>query len=549
MPQPLSCPLRFALFALLCAIAPASLAAVVYPTSPIERTKDGWTNFQPSADSKGIFVAENGDDQNDGSMEHPVRTAVRAQRLARDGSPDWIFFRRGDTFGPLGQWKKSGRSPREPMVLTAYGTGPRPVVGNISTARDKVVGSVALVSLHLTAPNRDTTRDDFDKKNVDQRNGVDWSANGDVLYIEDCRIDWFLYNITILGKIQPIIRRNVIADSWVLWTEKNKSTKSQGIYLSTKGTPYLLEENVLDHNGWNDKHTPKDSATFMFSHNVYCAEGSGPGMVRGNLISRAASIGLQMRSGGEMRDNVFIDNRGAGFVSRIKADPTQPAVISGNVITDSATGIGLGFELIRTDIGVFENNLIINKKKGAGGSPALNINPITRSPFASGDPPAAPAEHAKLTIRDNIIYKFQSVNAYLGRDVDLTMTGNTIVPIDGGKTFCIVNGVLPTQHTLQNHYGSNGDDKPFQFGSSMLTFDEWKQRTGEAGDMAPPNFPDPNRDVASYMKSLNREGGVAAFLEEARKMERGINTAAFSARALADYLRRGFTAAAPAKHL
>ena len=43
----------------------------------------GWTNFQPSGDSKGIFVAENGDDENDGSMEHPVRTPVRAQRLAR----------------------------------------------------------------------------------------------------------------------------------------------------------------------------------------------------------------------------------------------------------------------------------------------------------------------------------------------------------------------------------------------------------------------------------------------------------------------------------
>jgi hypothetical protein len=533
------------LLILLVAAAPAARAAVSYPESPIGHTKDGWTNFQPSADSKAIFVADNGDDQNDGSMEHPVRTAVRAQRLARDGSPDWIFFRRGDTFGPLGQWKKSGRSPREPMVLTAYGSGPRPTVGNISTARGAVVGSVALVSLHLTAPNRDTTRPDFDKKNVDQRNGVDWSAGGDVLYIEDCRIDWFLYNITILGQIQPIIRRNVIADSWVLWTEKNKSTKSQGIYLSTKGDPYLLEENVLDHNGWNDKHTPKDSATFLFSHNVYCAEGSGPGMVRGNIIARAASIGVQMRSGGEMRDNVFIDNRGAGFVTRIKSDPTQPAVISGNVITDSATGIGLGFEMIRTDVGICENNLIINKKPSAGGSPALNINPVTRSPFASGDPPAAPAMNAKLTIRNNIIYKFQSVNAYLGPDVDLTMTGNTIVPTAGGKIFAIVNGTLPKGAVLQNHYGTNGAAKPFQIGKDALTFDEWKQRTGEQGDFAQPDFPDPIRDVAAYMKSLNGEASVSAFLNEARKMERDVDTAAYSARALSQYLFAGFKVPQP----
>src|SRR5689334_1982670 len=123
---------------LMLAATTSSRGAIAYPNPPIEMTKDGWINFQPSADSRAIFVADSGDDRNDGSMEKPVRTARAAQRLARDGYPDWIFFRRGDVFGPLGEWTKSGRSPKEPMVMTAYGTGARPTVGYISTKRNAI---------------------------------------------------------------------------------------------------------------------------------------------------------------------------------------------------------------------------------------------------------------------------------------------------------------------------------------------------------------------------------------------------------------------------
>ncbi len=521
-------------------IAWSALAAIPYPTPPMGYTKDGWTNFQPSPDSHAIFVSSDGNDANDGSMEHPLQTPIAAQRKARDGYPDWIFFRRGDTFGPIGDWKKGGRSAKEPMILTAYGTGPRPNVGHISTRKGATLGSVGLVSLRITAPNRNTTRADFDKRNVDVKNGIDWGASGDMLYIEDCQIDWFVYNIQILGQIEPLIRRNVIADAWTLWTEKNKSEKSQGIYLHTKSDPYLLEENVFDHNGWNDKFTKKESGVFNFSHNVYCAEDSGPGLVQGNIVARAASIGLQMRSGGEMRNNVLIDNRGAGFVTRIKMAPQQPSVIAGNVITDSNTGIGLGFEMIRTDNGVFENNLILNKKPGAGGSPALNINPVTRKPFIQGDPPVDPADNAKIVIRNNIIYKYQQVNAYLGSNVDLTMTDNVIVPRDGGHIIMIVNGRVPTTHTFQNHYGTNGRPQPFSIGDSALTFDQWKAQTGEQGDQNVPAFPDPTRDVESYMKSFGLTPTVDAFMTEARKMERGVDMSKFSAKALRAYLFEGF---------
>jgi hypothetical protein len=241
-----------------------------------------------------------------------------------------------------------------------------------------------------------------------------------------------------------------------------------------------------------------------------------------------------------MRDNVFIANRVAGFVSRIKEDPTQPSIIAGNVITDSSVGIALGFELIRTDVGVCEDNLIINKKPGAGGSPALNINPVTREPFIAGDPPAMPASNARITVRNNIIYKFQAINAYLGSGIDLTMTGNTIVPRDGGDIINIVNGSIPTNFQVANHYGSNGSPTPFHIGHDALSFADWKSKVNDHGDENIPAFPDPTRDVASYMKSLNETATIEVFLTEARKLERGVDTSRFTAAALKRYLRAGF---------
>ncbi|CAN0464885.1 unnamed protein product, partial [Phaeothamnion confervicola] len=71
----------------------------------------------------------------------PCATTSKAQSLMRDRSPDWMLLKKGDTWtggvnGATGGWGKSGRSAAEPMLISSYGTGARPLFkdGGLNTS-------------------------------------------------------------------------------------------------------------------------------------------------------------------------------------------------------------------------------------------------------------------------------------------------------------------------------------------------------------------------------------------------------------------------------
>jgi hypothetical protein len=77
-------------------------------------------------DSRLIYVSSTaGDDTNDGlSPATPKRTLAGGVDQLRDGYPDWLFLRRGDTWAEgFAPFEFSGRSDDEPIVVTAYGPG------------------------------------------------------------------------------------------------------------------------------------------------------------------------------------------------------------------------------------------------------------------------------------------------------------------------------------------------------------------------------------------------------------------------------------------
>src|SRR5437870_5259348 len=92
---------------------------------------DGWTLNTPSSDTQVVYVsATGGNDANSGlSTQAPVKTLAKGISLLRDGKPDWLLLKKGDTWNAgLGSWSKSGRSTSEPMLISSYGTGPRPLL-------------------------------------------------------------------------------------------------------------------------------------------------------------------------------------------------------------------------------------------------------------------------------------------------------------------------------------------------------------------------------------------------------------------------------------
>src|SRR6185369_16029394 len=84
---------------------------------------NGWTVFTPSADTHIIYVSSSqGNDANDGlSVNTPVKTFNRGTSLMRQGFPDWLLLKKGDTWsGESLQIRTSGRSATEPQLISSY---------------------------------------------------------------------------------------------------------------------------------------------------------------------------------------------------------------------------------------------------------------------------------------------------------------------------------------------------------------------------------------------------------------------------------------------
>jgi hypothetical protein len=157
---------------------------------------EGWTIFTPSADTRIIYVSNSlGNDLNDGLSEAtPKKTLSAGFNLLRDGRPDWLLLKRGDTWVGeyFSNWDKNGRSITEPMVVGAYGplTADRPLIlpGNRSFFTHNAGGSfylnyLSVVSLHA----RGSGTNSVGGIGV----GFDTIGPGTGLLIEDCMFDFF----------------------------------------------------------------------------------------------------------------------------------------------------------------------------------------------------------------------------------------------------------------------------------------------------------------------------------------------------------------------
>lgn len=285
----------------------------------VGQNPDGWTVFTPSTDTRQVYVSDSaGNDANSGlDPASPVKTLAKATSLLRDGQPDWLLLKRGDTWTNqnLGDWTKSGRSAEEPMLISAYGEGPRPLLktGNsngITMWRGGIdYNNLAIVGLHFQA---------HTNTGINGAHGIRLDRPGQNLLIEDVELERYATNI-VAQSTEPArpfenlsIRRSVIHDAFAQHTGISGGSHSQGVYTSNvRGI--LIEQNVLDHNGHNPDVAGAEPT--MFNHNLYIQTDSDDLVVRGNIIARAAAHGLQARPGGLVEDNLFLDNSMAVFIA------------------------------------------------------------------------------------------------------------------------------------------------------------------------------------------------------------------------------------------
>lgn len=349
-----------------------------YAHIPITKEKDGFTTFFPVTDSKLVYVSmSQGDDSNDGlSVERPVKTISRGKDLLRDGSPDWMLLKIGDRWPEgLGRWTKSGRSESEPMVVAAYGEGKqRPLLESgsrdglrVSGGRGspKVVTNLVISGLHFYANTRDPKSPEFTE--VTKTRGVNWFRGTTFLLIEDNYFQAYKEGIQIddlddLNVSGVVIRKNVITDSF------STDTHSQGLYIA-RTEEVLVEQNIFDHNGWNENY-PGAQPT-KFNHSIYIQGNNLEVEIRGNIISRSSSHGMQLRPGGNISGNFLIRNPisiflGLSDVREYDGNVVDNVVLNGNDIGPGDMRRGWGIDLGRDINASIENNIVAHVLSDSG---------------------------------------------------------------------------------------------------------------------------------------------------------------------------------------
>ncbi|MGB0766129.1 MAG: right-handed parallel beta-helix repeat-containing protein [Phycisphaeraceae bacterium] len=459
----------------------------------------GFTKLVKHPETRVIYVSHSrGNDNNDGLSEaRPVKTLKRGMALVRDGKPDWLLLKAGDVWEgqSLSNLRQSGGGIDEPFVVGAYGQGPRPMIipppdsHGIQLTGTKV-NSVLIQGIHVYGATRDPHSPKFVHRDG-QWDGINVRLNSrDDQYmkniiIEDCVVTHFDTNIEVVddwprvnvkdengqpkagvpGRIKVTIRRNIVR--FATGTDHH----SIGVYL--EGThDSLIEQNVLDHNGWTFA-----SDRNKRSHNVYCQTINGPITARDNIISRAGAHGMQLRAGGNIEHNLFVQNSLAFFMS----------------LADSKANYNVVLESIDIDPDVPENwrgmgvqGWGIKNFEVIGNVVARRLGKLHRPGFEL---------HASrsLTIKNNRIYDWKDSNSPYSIKIDSSPN------------------VIASGNISQETFG--GKEPPFV---------------------------DPMRSVGQYAGKIGLEPTLEAFLDAAADRPRGVWVEDLAPESVCRYIRNGF---------
>lgn len=501
----------------------------------------GYTVFPLAADARQVFCSSSaGNDGSDGlSQATPKRTLAAARSLMRNNFPDQLMLKCGDTWDDSfgNGWEPSGRSMSERMLVSSYGSGARPMLrtgtGNGFSLWGTGGGNhLAIAGLHFWAHTRTGSNG--------APRGVQAYGSISNLLVEDCYIQAFDTNMVIQGGGRHkniALRLSVIVDAFT-----TTGSNTAGMFCSSIDG-FLVEGNVIDHNGWRDDVTGSNPSIFL--HNVYVQNGATGVVFRDNIIS--GTDGLQLRPGGTVENNLFAHNAIALLVGggNTPDEGGVTGLVRKNVFLDgrdldagNARGWGLNFENITQ--AVCEYNIVASNVNGHG--PA----PLTIGVAGNG------AGCRNLTISKNIVYNWNGSVAFRGnasQTQGVQFTDNDVVCKTNSGPLLVLNSAdsISGITSARNRFYSSGPASGWiQRAGQALSVAQWKSLVGDTTSTAnDPSYPDPGRNITTYMTSLGKTGGLDAFCAEARKMSKANYRPEYTAAGVNAYIRAGFGMVAP----
>ncbi len=472
-----------------------------------------WTVFAPSIDTQNVYVSSSsGNDGNSGlSATSAKQTIAAAVSVLRPNRPDWLHIKRGDTFqGGLGDWYLSGRSATEPMVITTYGTSTaRPLfqcgTGDGFSVHGGAVHDVAFVGLH------------FDSNGYNGGNGAPYGVSllqpCTRLLIEDCKIERFYVGLRFQGyggtHHDLKLRRSVIVDSWT-----TGGGNAQGIYVDgTDGC--LIEECVFDHNGWRDN-IPGAVAN-IYRHNVYVQDTTSNIVLRGNIIARGGSHGMQARSGGVVNNNLLLNNSVHLVIgSNFSGTQSHTASVIGNVMLDgknisSSEPRGWGPTIQCLSSGEIAYNVMAHNVSGS-------------SPHAYEFDSTQGVGIHNVNFHHNVSYKWGGPCVMGGNNFSgLQLRYNELQEIPGGELLASsYGGVLSGVSSANNRFYTTASSNAWMFYSGQyMSLSSWKPLVNDTTSIASQvSYPRANQTIANYDSATGGSGNLASFMSRARNQSR-----------------------------
>ena len=284
------------------------------PVNDIIGSDGGFTPIVVSADTRQVFVSNSaGNDANTCLTENdPCKSIEQGIERMREGFPDHLLLRRGDT------WRveqraldglPSGRSESQPAVLAYYGeSGARPTIegdGQVYRQDRRLVSHLRFMGLRFYGYEHDPTHPEFnpDAGTPDLR----FVGRFNDIVVEDSVFEFAEMTVQAFDGNRPAnftIRRNIFNGSYSNISSFSRSGRRSNVF--TIGVDGLdMRENVFDFGGWHP--TVAGAGANQLSHCVYHnwqSDGNRTFFIN-NIVSRCASHGIQMRSGGLAEDNFF----------------------------------------------------------------------------------------------------------------------------------------------------------------------------------------------------------------------------------------------------
>jgi hypothetical protein len=372
-------------------------------------------------DNNGSSSVFNGDGTGLGTIGN-WRTAggVGSAFAMRDGHPDWLLLRMGDTFtgqtiergfsvaGGSDNFGLGGFSEVEPLVVSAYdeaipatspnlpsGARARPIItvpsttvayagmqgaGNVHLYQSRPAAFqiqgphnyAVIMGIDFYSPQRNPAAMEYvGSANVVDTTAIDIPGGLTGFLIEDVHSRWLTagFSINDAGHNFDLNIRRSQADHCY----GNRALGTNADFVDSAGgaiaSGFNFEENVLDLCGYVDAAlTMGDSR----SRNAYLQWNAIFGNRRGNTSTRSGSENFQFRAGGVI-DNNFTYNGSYGFdTGHNEGDPalTSATSVTSNVImtTDNPLGPGLGVALnfLNSNGVTVSNNLIAHADPTSG---------------------------------------------------------------------------------------------------------------------------------------------------------------------------------------